>query len=62
MADGRSAVGPSETNLVELGRVVLIDYVAALELAGAILLAAVIGAIALAAAKRAMGPSAEEQP
>lgn len=36
------------SNVVELGKLVLIDYVVVLELAGAVLLAAVIGAIGLA--------------
>jgi NADH-quinone oxidoreductase subunit J len=49
----------SQSNVSELGRVVLIDYVVVLELAGVLLLAAVIGAIALA--RKAAVPEEQER-
>ena len=39
---------PDQSNVSALGKVILIDYVIALEMAGALLLAAVIGGIAIA--------------
>ncbi len=49
-----------QSNVSAIGQIVLIDYVVALELAGALLLAAVIGAIAIAALRPTTAKTSEQ--
>ncbi len=55
----RSA-GWDQSNVAHIGKTVLIDYVITLELAGVLLLSAVIGAVALAKARHVTGRSDNE--